>query len=117
MITGAHSIIYSQDARADRKFLSQVLRLQHIDAGSGWPIYALPASELAIHPAPRTHQHEVYLQCDDIVELHASLTRKKVKCTKVQRLSWGLLTRLSLPGGGKLGIYQPLHSQPGRSVE
>jgi hypothetical protein len=42
MINGAHVIIYSKDADADRAFLRDVLKLSHVDVGHGWLIFALP---------------------------------------------------------------------------
>jgi hypothetical protein len=30
----------------------------------------------------------------------------------VQNQGWGLLTQVTLPGGGKLGVYQPRHARP-----
>jgi hypothetical protein len=30
----------------------------------------------------------------------------------VRDLGWGLLTQVVLPGGGKLGVYQPRHARP-----
>src|SRR5438105_2582930 len=51
MIHGAHAILFSKDADADRRFLRDVLRLRHVDAGHGWLICALPPAEAAVHPA------------------------------------------------------------------
>jgi hypothetical protein len=52
MLIGAHAIIYSKNADADRDFLRDVNQ------------------------------------------------------------GWGMLTQLTLPGGGKLGVYQPRHGRP-----
>jgi hypothetical protein len=27
-------------------------------------------------------------------------------------MGWGVLTKLTLPGGGELGVYQPRHARP-----
>jgi hypothetical protein len=35
-----------------------------------------------------------------------------VACDPVQDAGWGRLTYLRLPGGGKLGVYQPRHARP-----
>ena len=35
-----------------------------------------------------------------------------ISTSPVQDQGWGLLTQLTLPGGGKLGIYQPRHARP-----
>ncbi len=60
MITGAHVVIFTQDAEADRAFLRDVLQLPAVDAGGGWLIFALPPSEVALHPADRSNAHELY---------------------------------------------------------
>jgi hypothetical protein len=112
MIIGAHSIIYSTNADADRAFLRDVLRLPHVDVGGGWLVFGLPPAEVAFHPSSRNNVHEFYLLCDDIDALMATLRKRDVACSPVQDRAWGLLTEVALPGGGKLGIYQPRHARP-----
>jgi hypothetical protein len=111
MITGAHSIIYSKDADADRAFLREVLRLPHADAGGGWLIFGLPPAELAVHPAEHP-RHELYLMCDDVAVFVRDMAARNIVCAPVTDQRWGLLTELTLPGGGRLGIYQPRHARP-----
>ncbi len=112
MLTGAHVIIYSTDAEADRAFLRDVLDLPSVDAGDGWLIFALPPGELAIHPAEDNVAHELYLMSDDIHGFVAHLESTRVACEPISEQSWGLLTHLTLPGGSKLGIYEPRHVRP-----
>ncbi|MEC3976851.1 hypothetical protein [Amycolatopsis sp. H20-H5] len=50
MINGAHVIIHSRDAEADRAFLKDVLCYPHVDAGGGWLIFKLPPAEVVVHP-------------------------------------------------------------------
>jgi catechol 2,3-dioxygenase-like lactoylglutathione lyase family enzyme len=109
MITGAHAIIYSKDADADRAFLRDVLGFPSTDAGGGWLIFGLPPSEVAVHPAERNGEHELYLMCDDVEELVRSLRERRIECSPVHTERWGLLTQVSLPGGGRLGVYEPRH--------
>jgi len=116
MITGAHSIIYSMEPEKDRDFIREVLKFPRIDAGGGWLIFGLPPSEVAVHPARKNNVHELYLMCDDIEELASEMKSLKIRCSKVQKQPWGLLVTLRLPGGGDLGVYQPLHPRP-RSVK
>ena len=112
MITGAHSILYSANPEADRAFFRDVLKLPHVDAGGGWLIFGLPPAEVAVHPSDENDVHELYLMCDDIEAFAASMKKKDVACEPVRDQGWGLFTRLTLPGGGKLGVYQPRHARP-----
>ena len=112
MITGAHSIIYSTDPEADRAFFRDVLKFPHVDVGHGWLIFGLPPAELAIHPAETNGMHEFYLMCDDLDALMAELQKRDVDFDPVQDLPYGRVTRLTLPGGGKVGVYQPRHARP-----
>jgi hypothetical protein len=112
MIYGAHVIIYSKDAEADRTFFRDVLGYQYADAGHGWLIFALPPAEVAVHPSDDNDAHELYLMCDDVHALIASMKAKNVACSPVEEQRWGSITRVSLPGGGKIGVYQPKHPSP-----
>lgn len=108
MITGAHVIVYSRDAEADRAFFRDVLEYPHVDAGGGWLIFKLPPAEVAVHPA-EAQSHELYLMCDDVNATAAQLAAKGVSCEPVSDEGWGLLSGLRLPGGGQLGLYEPRH--------
>jgi hypothetical protein len=112
MITGAHSIIYSTNPGADRAVLRDVFNLTHVDVGGGWLIFGLPPAEVAVHPSDKNDVHELYLMCDDVSALIAEMKRHNLACGPVRDQGWGLLTQLTLPGGGKLGIYQPRHARP-----
>jgi len=112
MINGAHAIIYSKDADADRAFLRDVLKLSHVEVGHGWLIFALPPSEVAVHPADGQEHHELYLMCDSVHDFIAEMKQHGVPCSDVQNLGWGMLTQITLPGSGKLGVYQPRHARP-----
>lgn len=112
MITGAHSIIYSKNPEADRAFLRDVLQLPNVDVGDGWLIFGLPPAEVAIHPSDENDQHEFYLMCDDIEAFVAQMKKNGIACGAVDDQGWGLLSKLTLPGGGTLGVYQPRHARP-----
>jgi catechol 2,3-dioxygenase-like lactoylglutathione lyase family enzyme len=109
MIFGAHVIIYSKDAEADRAFLRDVLGFSSVDAGHGWLIFVLPPAEAAVHPAEAKDRHELYFMCDDLEAEMAGLEKKGVHCSKQQNERWGSITRVGLPGGGQVGLYQPKH--------
>jgi hypothetical protein len=112
VLSGAHSIIYSKNADADRAFLKDVLALPSVDVGGGWLIFGLPPSEVAVHPSDGNDRHEFYLMCDDVDAFVAEMQRHAVRCGPIQDQGWGMLTQLTLPGGGTLGVYQPRHARP-----
>jgi hypothetical protein len=112
MIIGAHSIIYSTSPDEDRAFLRDALKLTSVDVGGGWLIFGLPPAELAVHPSDKNDVHEFYLMCDDVEAFTAEMKKKGIACDAVQNQAWGRLTHLTLPGGGKLGVYEPRHARP-----
>ena len=109
MITGAHVLIHSTDAAADRAFFRDVLGFRHVDAGDGWLIFALPPSELALHPDEANGKHEVMLMCDDLEGTVRDLRMRKVLVDAPLETDWGYVVNITLPGGGTLGLYQPKH--------
>jgi catechol 2,3-dioxygenase-like lactoylglutathione lyase family enzyme len=109
MIFGAHVIVYSRDADADRAFLGDVLGLSSVDAGGGWLIFGLPPAEVAVHPSGDEVSHELYLVCDDLAAEMRALDARGIACAAVEEARWGSVTRIQLPGGGALGLYQPKH--------
>jgi hypothetical protein len=113
-IIGAHAIIYSKKPEADRAFLRDVIGFRSVDVGEGWLIFALPPAEVAIHPQPADHDdgHELYLMVDDVEQFVSAMAARGVACTAARDLRWGVLTDVTLPGGGKLGVYQPRHARP-----
>jgi hypothetical protein len=108
VLFGAHLVLYSQDADADRQFLAEALRLDSVDAGHGWLIFAMPPSEVAVHPADAAGA-ELYLMCDDLAAEIESLAARGVRCTAIEQARWGSITKIALPGGGEIGLYQPTH--------
>jgi catechol 2,3-dioxygenase-like lactoylglutathione lyase family enzyme len=109
MIPGAHIVIYSKNAEADRAFFSDVLGLNSVDAGRGWLIFALPPAEVAFHPAEENDRHELYFMCANLQNEMTELARKGVTCSQIEEARWGSITRITLPGGGRIGLYQPKH--------
>ncbi len=112
MITGAHTILYSSNPELDREFFKTVLKFKNIDIGHGWLIFALPTSEMAVHPAAESGLAEFYLLCDDINDFITEMALHKVHYSPIDNQRWGDITYIILPGGGKLGVYQPKHAQP-----
>lgn len=105
MIIGAHAIVYSRDAEADRAFIRDVLGFDSVDAGGGWLIFTLPPAEVAVHPDDAGGRHELFLMCDDI---EATATRLGI-AEPITEQRWGRLVRMKLPSGAELGLYQPTH--------
>jgi hypothetical protein len=112
MITGAHAIVYSKDPNADRAFFRDVLRFPNVDAGARWLIFSLPPGEFAVHPSDTNDVHELFLMCDDIEAFLGAMGQHGLTCEPVTAERWGLLTHVRLPGGGRLGVYQPQHARP-----
>ena len=102
-------MLFSSDADADRAFLSDVLGFDHVDAGGGWLIFGLPPAELAVHPAESAGA-ELYLMCDDLATEMRTLADKGVQCSEIEQAGWGTVTKIPLPGGGEIGLYQPRHA-------
>lgn len=109
MINGAHVIVYSQDAEADRALLRDVLEFPCVDAGGGWLIFKLPPAEIAVHPADGPAGHELYLMCDDLDAAISDLAAKGIECAAVTEARWGRVTRFPLPSGAEVGLYEPRH--------
>ena len=110
MILGAHVILYSSDAEADRAFLAALLGRPSVDAGGGWTILQLPPGEVAVHPAETSGSVELYLVCDDVDATVADLGARGVAFEgAVTDQGWGRLATIRLPGGGRLGLYEARH--------
>lgn len=112
MINGAHAILYSKDADADRDFMRDVLGFPSVDGGDGFLIFGLPKAELGIHPAETGGSHELFLTCDDIEAFRRRMTGRNVPVSDVSDEGWGLLVSVTLPSGHSLGVYEPRHPRP-----
>ena len=137
MINGAHIVLYTTDAEADRAFFRDVLNFPSVDAGHGWLIFALPPAEAAFHDldkqswdkksldrksldkksleqndARQNARQELFLMCDDLAATLRDLKSKHVPVSAITEQRWGSLATLTLPSGSKLGIYQPKHPSP-----
>jgi len=112
MITGAHVMLQSTNDKADMAFLTDVLKLPSINAGGGYMIYGIPPAEVSIHGSDRNDVHQLYFMCDDIAAFTGDMTRHGIAFSTPVRQSWGTVTEITLPGGGKLGVYQPRHTRP-----
>ena len=109
MLTGAHMVVYSKDAEADKKFFKDMLGFRSVDAGHGWLIFALPPAEVAFHPHNENDKHEIYFTCDDLTAQIAEFRKKGIAVGEISEERWGTRTTIPLPGGGSIGLYQPKH--------
>jgi predicted enzyme related to lactoylglutathione lyase len=113
LINGIHAILYSKHADRVRAFLSDVLELPSVDAGGGWPIFAAPVTELAVHPTEEEPVHELFLMCDDVHATVVKLAERGIETAMpIADQGWGLVTQLILPGGERIGLYEPRHPRP-----
>ena len=109
-ITGAHALVYTPEAEAVRAVLRDVFGWDHVDAGDGWLIFALPPAELGVHPTDERPKHELCLMCDDVATTKAELERKGVRFRgEVEDMGFGIGVTLVLPGEVELLLYEPRH--------
>lgn len=108
-------MLFSRNAEADRAFLRDVLEMPSIDAGEGWLIFRLPPAEMGVHPGTGFEDSEgiaattIYLMCRDLTQTMAKLAARGVTCGAVHQAGWGSVTSIPLPGGSRIGLYQPHH--------
>ena len=112
MISGAHVMIFTCDEGADRAFLRDVLEIPCIDSRGGWLIFKLPPTEMGVHGGEKNDVHQLYFMCDDLDAEISRLSDKGVCCSEPFTASWGRATGVPLPGGGKIGLYEPRHARP-----
>jgi hypothetical protein len=115
-IIGTHMLLYSSQANALRAMLRDAFGLKSVDAGDGWLIFALPPSELGVHPAEGpTYEsgvrHQVTFMCDDIRATIAELRRKGVQIEgEPEDEGYGITVMMTLPGGVQVMLYEPRHT-------
>jgi predicted enzyme related to lactoylglutathione lyase len=112
MINAVHALIYAKDAEKARAFFRDILKFPSVDAGHGWLIFAMPPLEAAFHDAEKNDQHQLYLMCDDIAATLKDLKAKNVTVSDMTEQNWGKVAAFTLPGGGKIGMYEPKHASP-----
>lgn len=56
--------------------------------------------------------HELFFMCTDLESEMSALITQGVDCAEVEQARWGSVTKLRLPGGGHVGLYQPRHPSP-----
>ena len=109
-ITGVHALIYTSEPEAVRAVLRDVFGWEHVDAGEGWLIFALPPAEVGVHPEERVVTRDLSLMCDDIRATMAELQAKGIEFDgEPADEGWGIGATMRLPGGAELLLYEPRH--------
>jgi predicted enzyme related to lactoylglutathione lyase len=119
VITGAHLLVYADDADAARAFFRDVLRWPYVDAHGGWLIFKTGPSELGVHPSAGDVQgqpwsvgphHEISLMCDDIAQTVEDLrARGTVFVQEIKQEGFGVTAKFEVPGAGEIMLYEPRH--------
>lgn len=114
-IIGAHILLYTSEPDALRAVLRDVFGWDHVDAGEGWLIFALPPAEVGVHPAEDPADasgasQQFTLMCEDI---QATVDELRAKGVEVQGeptdQGWGISVMLILPGDLEILLYEPRH--------
>jgi hypothetical protein len=71
----------NSNAETDRACFRDVIIYPHVDAGHAWLIFALPPTELAMHPADANGPHEPLLICDDVKAFVGQMPERGVVCS------------------------------------
>jgi hypothetical protein len=114
-ITGAHVLLYTPEAEKLRATLRDVFGWKYVDAGEGWLIFALPPSEIGVHPAEGPTwesgvRHQFSLMCDDIHGTVKDLRGKGIQIDgEPEDEGWGISVMMTLPGGVQVQLYEPRH--------
>jgi hypothetical protein len=112
-IVGAHMLLYTPEAEAVRDVLRDAFEWEYVEDHPGWLIFALPPSEMGVHPSDGSTRHEICLMCDDIEQTMTELQAKGIDFRgAMQEESFGITTTMLLPGGVEILLYEPRHQSP-----
>jgi hypothetical protein len=119
MIRGLHGMFYTSQADQLRAFLRDKLRLPFSDVGGGWLIFDVPEADIGVHPvdeASHSGTHDISFYCDDIEGTIAELRERGVEFDgEVQHQGWGASINLVLPGGVRVGLYEPRYQKSAKA--
>ena len=110
-IMGVHAMLYTPEADALRSTLRDALGWEHVDDGDGWLIFALPPTEMGVHPSDGSTRHEISLMCDDIDATVRELKDRGIEfSSEPTDAGFGIEATMVLPGGVTVSLYEPRHS-------
>lgn len=117
MITGLHTLVYSNDPPATRAFFRDVVGWPYIETSPGWLIFSSGPSEGGVHPRtwpgrdePYAQRHELSLLCDDLDATMAELTERGATFAgPVDERPYGRCVNLVVPGLDPVMLYQPTY--------
>jgi catechol 2,3-dioxygenase-like lactoylglutathione lyase family enzyme len=117
VVAAAHLLLFADDAEAARAFFRDVLGFEHVDSGGGWLIFALPPTELGVHPVGRpdhaSGRLELWLMCKDLAGTMQELERKGVAfAAPPEDEGFGSYVPFDIPGAGRAWLYEPKHASP-----
>ena len=112
MLVGVHALFFSKHAEKVQAFLRDVLGLDSVDAGEGWPIFAGPPLDLAVHPTEGEFGQELYLIVNDVDDFVKEMNSRGLKTEPVADRGWGLVTQVEIADGEMLSVYEPRHPRP-----
>lgn len=109
-ITGVHALVYTSEPGAVRAVFRDIFGWEHVDAGDGWLIFALPPAELGVHPSEYIVRQDLSLMCDDIETTMSELQAKGIEFDgEPTDEGFGIGARMRLPGGAEMLLYEPRH--------
>ena len=112
-ITGVHGLVYTSDPEGVRAVFRDVFGWEHVDAGDGWLIFALPPAELGVHPSEYLVRRDLSLMCDDIQATMTELRAKGIEFDgEPVDEGFGIGAMMLLPGGAQMLLYEPRHPTP-----
>lgn len=112
-VVAAHMLLYTPEADAVRAVFRDVFGWAHVEDHPGWLIFAMPPSELGIHPSEGSTKHEICLMCDDLEATMTELGAKGIEFRgEPQDQGFGIVTTMLLPGGLEVLLYESKHRTP-----
>lgn len=114
-INAAHVTVYTTEPEKARAQFKDIFNFPCVDAGHGWLIFALPPTELGVHPSdePKGSNHQLAFACTDIHETIRELKSKGIIIKgQPETHSYGIVVMIELAGGLEILLYESRHASP-----